>query len=355
MNMEEREHFVILSSRSFAKWVSHDILYLWEDALIKIDPLSEIKNISKKYNLVRKILRNHYIFSNRFAEWSFRKVQEILNEEINDRSLFLIGMNHNYLDFLGFYKTKKLKIAYIIDAWENSIKSLAEEILRNKVDIILLAYQDSIDLLRKYVSADLMQKVHLFPLFVDPDIYPRESLGKFYDIIQVGRRNTTLHQWALRYSLERHRSYLYQKENLKGIYYFEGRKWEGLNFQLSYPSLIDTLAKTKIALVSPPNLTNFKRTGNVSPLTPRYLEAAMCWTVPVGFVPTSGEYANYFPKTFTLVPQNYEDFKEICDQLIENDSLRNTITSANRAYVMANHTVSVRYEQLQQILRRYRG
>lgn len=346
----EKERFVILSLRSVDKWVSRDIVNTYEDAFVKLDSLSEIKNISKKYYLFTKVLRNHYVLSNKFAKWSFRKLQEIINEKINNRSLFLIGLNYRFLDFLGFYKTKKLKIAYIIDAWENSIKSLAEQILRNKADIILLAYQDSIELLEKHLPAELMKRVFLFPVFIDPDIYPKDIPNKLYDIIQVGRKDATLHQWTLRYSLERHRSYLYQKKNSKGIYYFEGKEWEGSNFQLSYPSLIDTLAKTKIALLSPPNLTNNKRTGKISPLTPRYLESAMCYAVPVGFVPTSGEYTNYFPKTFTLVPQNYEDFKNICDRLIGNDTLRKTITSANRAYIMANHTVSVRYKQLQQIL-----
>jgi len=348
-----RHHFVILSSRSLDKWVSNDIVNTWEDAFVKLDPLSGIKNIDKKYYLVWKALRNHYVLSNRFAYWSFRKIQEIINEEIDDRSLLLIGMNYRSLDLLGFYKTKKLKIAYIIDAWENSIKSLAEEILRAKVDIILLAYQDSIELLRKYLPPELMERVFLFPVFVDPDIYPKDPLNKLYDIIQVGRRNDTLHQWALRYSLERHKTYLYQKKNSKGIYYFEGRKWEGSNFQLSYPSLIDTLAKTKIALVSPPNLTNDKRTGKVSSLTPRYLETAMCFTVPVGFIPSSGEYRETFPRTFTIVPVNYNDFADICDQLINDENARLEIAVRNRKYVLENHSVYSRYKQLQQILEKY--
>jgi len=348
-----RHHFVILSSRSLDRWVSSDIVRTWENAFVKLDPLSEIRIIDKKYNLLRKVLRNRYILSNKFAGWSFRKIQEIINEEINDRSLFLISMNYRYLDYLGFYKTKKLKIANIIDAWENEIKNLAKEILRTKIDIILLAYQDSIELLRKYLPPELMERVFLFPVFVDPYIYPKESLNKLYDIIQVGRRNDTLHQWALRYSLERHRSYLYEKRNSKGIYYFDGRKWEGSNFQLSYSSLIETLAKTKIALVSPPNLTNNKRTGRVSPLTPRYLEAAMCFSIPIGFTPSGSEYREFFPETFTIVPRNYNDFADICDQLINDDNVRLEMAIRNRKYVLENHSVYSRYKQLQRVLKKY--
>jgi len=90
-----------------------------------------------------------------------------------------------------------------------------------------------------------------------------------------------------------------------GMYYFEDREWESKKFQLSYPNLVKTLCQSKIALVSPSDTSDSKRTGRVSPLTHRYLEAAMCYAVPVGLAPTGGEYVKYFPKTFTTVPKNY--------------------------------------------------
>jgi len=349
MNIKEteKECFVILSLRSVDKWVSRDIVNTYEDAFAKMSSTLIIQNVEKSFNVVRRAFKNHYIRSNKLSDGIFRVIQKALCRKISC-SVFMICVSAPGIDFFRFYRTNALKIIYVIDIWENQIKYIANRI--GEADIFLVAYQDSIDLLREYVSYNSMKKVYLFPVFVDPTVYLQMEPKKAYDIIQVGRKNDVLHKWAIQYSNEKHASYLYQKKNKKGIYYFNDRRWDGINYQLSYKSLIDVLSRSKIALISPPNLTNYKRTGNVSPLTPRYLEAAMCYAVPVGFAPTSGEYANYFPKMFTLVPQNYEDFKNICDRLIGNDTLRKTITSANRAYIMTNHTVSVRYKQLQQIL-----
>ena len=163
-----------------------------------------------------------------------------------------------------------------------------------------------------------------------------------------------MHEWAKKYSAEKKYSYLYPKRNQRGMYYFEDRKWEGNNFQLSYPSLVKILSQSKIVLVSPPDTSDIKRTGRVSPLTHRYLEAAMCYAVPVGFTPAGGEYANFFPKTFTTVPKDYEEFKHVCNRLSEDIDLRLKITNENRNYVSENHSVEARYKQLKQILSIYK-
>ena len=134
------------------------------------------------------------------------------------------------------------------------------------------------------------------------------------------------------------------------MYYLENRDWEAENYQLSYQSLIKVLSQSKIALVSPADRADNKRTGRISPLTHRYLEAAMCQAVTVGFTPTSGEYAHHFPKDFTIVPKDYREFEEICNRLINDDNLRTEISHKNRNYVIENHSVIARYRQLQEIL-----
>ena len=159
-----------------------------------------------------------------------------------------------------------------------------------------------------------------------------------------------MHQWAIKYSNKKKHSYIYQKRNQRGMYYLEDRKWEAENYQLSYQNLIKVLSQSKIALVSPPDRADRKRTGRISPLTHRYLEAAMCQAVTVGFTPTSGEYAYHFPKDFTIVPKDYGEFEVICDRLIDDENLRTEISHKNRNYVIENHSVSTRYQQLQEIL-----
>jgi len=56
---------------------------------------------------------------------------------------------------------------------------------------------------------------------------------------------------------------------------------------------------------------------------------------------------------FTIVPRNYNDFADICDQLINDDNVRLEMAIRNRKYVLEKHSVYSRYKQLQQILKKY--
>jgi hypothetical protein len=331
-------------------WVSNDIVYKFEDAFTRIDSSFYITNTEKIFYILRKIFKNRYTSKNYFLNNIYCSIQKALCKKISD-SIFLTCVISSQLDFLKFYRTDGFKIVYIIDAWENDIEYISKRI--DDADIVLMAYQDSINLLHKYVSDKIFKKIFLFPVFLDPYVYPQCIPYKCYDIIQVGRKNEILHEWAKRYSIEKKKIYLFQKRNNKGIYYFEDKPWNGNNYQLSYFDLIDTLSKTKIALVSPPNMTNNTRTGSVSPLTPRYLESAMCYSIPVGFTPTSGEYVNFFPKTFTIVPKSYEEFVDICDELLKNNTKREEIANSNKKYVLKNHIVRVRYNQLCDIVNHF--
>jgi len=351
MNEKNREResnrLIIKSFRSVDRWVSYDVINIYEEAFTKIDPSISISNIGKIPYFIRRILINRSINSNKLAERIYKGIQKILSESY-DESIFVTCLSSFLIDILGFYNSKGVKIAYIVDAWENSIEYIAANI--DTVGIVLMAFQDSIDLLKKYIPPGLMKKIYLYPVFIDPLVYPKKSPNKLYDIIQVGRRNDILHQWAIKYSNEKKHSYIFQKRNQRGMYYLEDRDWEAENYQFSYQSLVKVLSQSKIALVSPPDRADSKRTGRISPLTHRYLEAAMCQAVTVGYTPTSGEYALHFPKDFTIVPKDYGEFEEICDRLIDENDLRTEISRKNRNYVIENHSVIVRYRQLQEII-----
>ncbi len=346
-NKKEIDELVIKSFRSVNKWVSNDVINRCEDGLAEIDPQISVAGIEKIFYYIKKILTNRYVRSNTLFRLLYQGLQSIFSKKIKE-SLFVICMPPYLFDILGFYKTKGVKIAFIIDAWESSIEYIAENI--DLADIILIAYQDSIHFLGKHLSRKKMKKVFLFPNFINPKAYPAKSAKKIYDMIQVGRKNNILHKWAIKYSRKKGYSYLFQKRNQRGMYYLEDRDWEAENYQLSYQGLTKVLSQSKIALVSPPDRADSKRTGRVSPLTHRYLEAAMCQVVTVGFTPTGGEYVHHFPKDFTIVPKDYGKFEEICNRLIDDDNLRTEISHKNRNYVIENHSVEVRYKQLREIL-----
>lgn len=345
----ENNKIIIESFRYIDKWASRDIVNNYEDAFCKLSSDVKIDNIGKKQYFIKRLFRNKYFNKYSIFESLLKKIQDHFFVE-TDEIIFMICMNADDIEYCNFYKSKKLKIVYIIDAWENKIQYISNKI--NDVDIILMAYQDSINLLKQYVDENVMKKVFLFPLFINPNLYPVKPAEKKFDLIQVGRQNKKMHEWALRYSSKNKLTYLYQKRNDRGIYYFENEPWDCKNYQFSYSRLINTIAKTKIAIVSPPDSTDIKRTGRVSPLTPRYLETAMSFAVPVGLIPSGFEYKNFFPKNFTMIANSYVEFEEICDKLINNDNLREKIIFENHNFVIEKNSVETRFLELKEIINR---
>jgi hypothetical protein len=237
-------------------------------------------------------------------------------------------------------------MVYVIDAWESRIGQVARILPR--VDVLLMAYGDSIEHLKRVVPKKALAKIHLFPNFI---VEPHQlALDKRYDMIQVGRRDEALHAWALKYAAEKSRSYLYERRDARGIYYFDGLPWETKRWQLSYDWLLDVLRQTRIALVSPPNRSNPVRTGSVSPLTHRYLEAATCGAIPVGSTPTGTEYQDCFPDLFTFTPKSYDEFVAVCDRLVTDEGYRRKVADRNFEYITENCTAAQRAHLLRAII-----
>ena len=162
-----------------------------------MDSQISVAGIEKFFYYIKKIFANRYVRSNTLFRLLYQGSQSIFLKKIKE-SLFVTCMPPYLFDILGFYKTKGIKIAFIIDAWESSIEYIAENI--DLADIILIAYQDSIHFLRKHLSHEKMKKVFLFPNFINPNVNPNESKEKLYDMIQVGRKNNILHKWEKEYS-----------------------------------------------------------------------------------------------------------------------------------------------------------
>ena len=155
----ELNRLIIKSYRSVNKWVSYDVINIYEDAFAKMDSSISISNIDKISYFIRRVLKNHYLCSNKLTDSIYKIIQRILSKTY-DESIFVTCMSAPLVDILGFYKSKGVKIAYIIDAWENTIEYIAEHI--ESIDIVLMAYQDSINFMKKHLSPHSMKKIFLF-------------------------------------------------------------------------------------------------------------------------------------------------------------------------------------------------
>ncbi len=320
-----------------------------EDALWRHYPAQDLISLNASQATVRKLLRNRYARRLPATAGLYEHLQRLLAHRVPG-SAFVTVLNPNELDLCRWVQTTGKTVLYAIDIWESDIPSIAHAV--SQVDLVLLAYADAAQMLKKRLDPSAQRKVHLFPNFVDSEYYGFRALPKTNDLLQVGRQDPVLHEWALKYADDRRRSYLYQKRSSRGIYYFETRIWDSPGVQLSYPNLMSILGSSSIALVSPPDRSDSVRTGRVSPLTHRYLEAAMCGAIPVGAAPGGAEYVDSFPATFTGVPRDYDSFVRLCDGLLEDVDRRTRWAHANRSFVVQAHSAVARAAQLRNLLSR---
>lgn len=347
----------ILSTRNSNDSISHDILFSWENAFQKINPEDQILLIDSFRRNFWRVFRNKYFKNSTFANNAYFKMSNLVKKRL-DSDLLIMCMNPEIMSFVNMYSPKGLKIAHVIDAWEPLLPTLAK--YSERFDIVLVAYSDSIKKLKKMVSPDKMKKFFVFPVFLDSEIYENyQQVEKKVQLFQMGRKNELLHEWALRYSDETGCSYIFMENDERGIYYTDHSKkvnfgkWDGEAHKLSFNRLIKLISSSYISLVSPRNIDNPEITGNISPLSCRYLESAVCNAIPVGFAPTSNEYSLAFPEDFTLVPKNYTEFKEICNKIIQNNSFRETLCKRNREYVINNHSAKTRLKELRNIIAQF--
>lgn len=341
------ELLTVFSTRRLSVGPSSEVINRGEDALSRHFPAQDLTSLNASQVLVRRLLRNRYAKRLPATAQLYERVQRLLARRILGSALVTI-LNPGELDVCGWMRTTGKSVLFAIDVWESDIPRVARA--ASQMDIVLMAYADSAEMLKARLGRRARQKVHLFPNFVDHEYYDFDWLPKRYDLVQVGRQDPVLHEWALKYAAERKRSYLYQKRSSRGIYYYDTGEWDLPGVQLSYRNLMSMLASSSIALVSPPDRSDPVRTGRVSPLTHRYLEAAMCGTIPIGFTPSGAEYVDSFPATFTGGTQDYESFGLLCDSLLEDRDERGRWAAANRAFVARAHSAKARAAQLKEIL-----
>lgn len=342
------ELLTLFSTRRLSTGPSSEVINMGEDALRRHYPAQDLTGLNTSQVLVRRLLRNRYAGRLSATTQVYERVQRPLARRIQGSALVTI-LNPSELDVCGWVRTTGKTMLFAIDVWESDIPRIAHA--ASQVDLVLMAYADSAEMLKTRLGPRARKKVYLFPNFVDAEYYRCHRMPKRNDIVQVGRQDPVLHEWALRYAADRKRSYLHQKRSPRGIYYYDAGEWDSPGVQLSYGNLVSMLGSSSIALVSPPNRSDPVRTGRVSPMTHRYLEAAMCGTIPIGFTPSGAEYVESFPAAFTGVPRDYESFCLLCDSLIEDREKRQRWAGANRDFVVRAHSAKARAAQLRDILR----
>ncbi len=175
-------------------------------------------------------------------------------------------------------------VPVVIDFWRHQIP-LAEKVFARSLRIFVTNQEIHRDL----ATTSLASRMTFLPLSVSARHVQPVPEPRTVDLIQVGRQNPRLHEWALEYvRIRPGANYLYA--DTSGTWPIWTATDRGpLNIDTSRASYWQLLRSSRISLVSAPGIDGGeKRTGGYNPVTPRFYESAAARCHLIGRFPREG-------------------------------------------------------------------
>ena len=194
-----------------------------------------------------------------------------------------------------------------IDVWHDSIKYVAES--TKNLKLFYVTSRAVYDLIK---AENPDSNVRYMPLSVS-DRYFSPNFEKYrhktIDVIRIGRRDSLLHEYMLRYTNE-HKDVEYVYAGTDGKYSCYISTTRGnIGENASRDDFINTLASAKISLVSPPGMDrkNPQKYGINFP-TPRFYESAVLGCSLIGRYPDNEEFRELNMSRYCPNITSYEQF-----------------------------------------------
>lgn len=299
---------LIIEDNNTNKHVAHDVAREFESAI-----LSDSRTLPAKSSLLSRSLHKLYPYLYRFhlpiPNLPFNVLQ-------GDYVAVMMG-TWNFEHCMPYFMAKGQKYAYIFDAWTVVHKNIIKFVKRWDVDHVFVSSSQVANILNGY---DTKCEFHWIPEGLDFSVYKSlDFADKDIDVLQIGRKYDAFHDQIVDGLEQKNISYLYEK--VKGELIFPQRE-----------DFINGLARSKISICFPSNITHPERAGEIETLTNRYLQSMASKCLIVGQAPLElielfgynpviesdpknplGQlefivkyYENYIP----LIERNYNSLKE---------------------------------------------
>ena len=248
------------------------------------------------------------------------------------KHLFMVMMG---LDVYGYRPyglfTNHNRSIYLFDAWEKDHEKITTFVRDFGIDYVFVSSSQAAERLNRLLG---QSKFYWIPEGINPSEYKYVSFEKKdIDVLALGRRYDDYHHAIVSFMEKNHYVYLYEKE--KGNIIFPTRD-----------EFIDGLARTKISICVPSNITHPDRAGDIETMTIRYLQSMISKCLIVGRAPKE------MIELFGYNPVIEIDETRLSEQL--NDILKNyadyvSLIEKNYRQVIQHHTWKNRWQQIKDI------
>ena len=244
------------------------------------------------------------------------------------RDYFIVLMSLNPQKCLPYFLLPGRKSVYLFDAWPKFYPKIQSFVRDWGIQHAFVSSSQSAARLAGWVEGC---RFHWVPEGVTPQNYHQyPNSARNIDVLQFGRRYELYHQQIVSALEKAGKTYLY--EPAPGQLIFPDR-----------PAFVDGLARARVSICFPSNITHPERAGDVSTLTLRYLQSLASKCLVVGAAPPEMvELFGYNPVIqadlndpagqLLSILENYDDFAELIER--------------NYRKVVAEHTWEQRWEQI---------
>jgi len=311
---------------------------------VSFDPLIEFENtilLDKEIELQTSINKYKYKFHvnvdrllNKFGYSLVRVTPDslLLRPLLDKKHLFVVMI---WLDINKYFRNRFLRhnrSIYLFDAWTTEIDKIVNFITIYKIDHIFLAASQSKDILNSKIKKN---NIYWIPIGINPKEYKYYSYeDKNIDVLALGRKYDKYHDEILPYFYNNPEKYLYEK--VKSEIIFPTR----LEF-------IEGIARSKISICVPSNITHPERSGNIETMTPRYLQSMVSKCLIIGHAPKEIiTLFNYNP----IIEIDFSNPLKQLDDILNNFSNYIPFIEKNYQEVLKFHTWNNRWLQIKEIL-----
>ena len=243
-------------------------------------------------------------------------------------SYFVIIMGCEFYKCLPHFQHPGSKSIYMFDAWADDHDMIGQFVKHFKVEYLFLSSSQATESLKYSVG---QTQVYWIPEGIDPDeynYYPYER--KDIDVLSFGRKYDQYHEKIKKYLKAQQIKYVFAESPGKVIF-------------PSRALFIDGLARSKISICFPSNITHPERAGDIETMTIRYLQSMVSKNLIVGKAPE--EMITLFGYNPVIEVDMQDPASQIKDIVSNYPDYLNLIEK-NFFTVLKDHTWSNRWQSI---------
>lgn len=328
----------IVSLRSIKREPFRDIVYEWENEISSREniPIISIEH-SKWYDRTKNGQRS---FLNRLMTRVHKDLGVIKKTDFSkDTYLFICTI----LDDAA-YAEKLNCIPVFIDIWEDSIERVCRK--SKKLDAYFVTSLDVYNMIR---NTDSNSNVNYISLSV-PDKYLQKTIpNKNIDIIQVGRKNGQLHEFATKYcEANKEVDYVYcDNGGTTGKLEYFSTKRGSIGSLKARDEYVELLKNAKIFIMSSPGANHNRNEIFIDLPTPRFYEAAIFYCHMVGIHSGHEEFETQGVNKVMRIADDYDTFKNILDDILLNDC---QVDKETYDMFINQHLTSTKFNEIKKVV-----